>query len=215
MAGIYMRWSILILVFPLAYSQSIVAQDLWAKGSQVLKQTDNAIEWSAPDGRASLRTNEDKGTLTIDKTVLDASDVINPGLTELHWSPNSASVFINSSDGGEVGSWFTRVFVSNGGHVREVPIGKIVANASKLHSTCKILNVMSVGWVVDGKKLLVMQQVPNSSGCSHMDATAYYVVDVQTGRIIERPTRSNVFTEYGSLFGPGTYGLTVPSLNGS
>lgn len=189
--------------------------DLWASNSQVLKQTDDSISWISPDGRARIQSDDDRAVLVMGKTSIDIADVMNPGLTEVNWLGPAGSLFINSSSGGTIGTWTTRVFVTHGERYRDVAIGKLIAKASWLTSTCRHLNVMSVAWLDGGKNLLVLQQIPNSSRCSYMNDAVFYVVDLTTERVKERLTLGAGAAKYGQLFGPGVREIATPSLNGN
>jgi len=204
-------WLLLALFSMPVYADA----DLWAAGSQVLKQTDDSISWTSPDGRTKIRSSEDRGLLVADKSSIDVADVMNPGLTEVNWLKPAGSLFINSSSGGTTGTWKTRVFIASGERLHEVPIEALVTKASALTSTCRHLNVMSVAWLDGGKGLLVMQQVPNSSGCSHMSDAVFYVVDLTAERIKERLSIGGGASRYGQLFGPGVREIATPSLNGN
>jgi hypothetical protein len=189
--------------------------DLWATNSQVLKQTDDSISWISPDGRTRIQSDEDRAVLVIGRSSINIDDVMNPGLTEVNWLRPAGSLFINSSSGGTIGTWKTRVFVASGERHREVAVGKLIAKEASLTSTCRYLNVMSVAWLDGGKDLLVMQQVPNSSGCSHMGHAAFYVVDLTTERVKERLTIGDGAARYGQLLGPGVREIETPSLDGN
>jgi hypothetical protein len=189
--------------------------DAWAAGSQLLTQTDDSISWTSPDGRTRIRFSEDRGVLVVGKSSIDVADVMNPGLTEVNWLKPARSLFINSSSGGTIGTWSTRVFVASGERLHEVLIGRMITKASALTSRCRHLNVMSVAWLDSGKDLLVMQQVPNSSGCSHMSEAVFYVVDLTAERIKERLSIGDGTSRYGQLFGPGVREIATPSLNGN
>ncbi|APG03686.1 hypothetical protein BJI69_07045 [Luteibacter rhizovicinus DSM 16549] len=175
--------------------------NLWAAAGQTFQFSNNIGEWKSPDGSAQIRSDDTDVTLKLYGSVLDIADIYgSPWLSEAVWSGEARGVFVNASDGGTVGTWRTRAFVEAGGRVREIAVQKAIRTAHAITSTCT-LNVVSVGWIDSGDALLVMEQVPNSSGCSHMSKAVFFVIDVKTGKIRETLTPTEAKARYSDVFG--------------
>lgn len=200
--------AILILSSPMASS----ARDLWAKRSENLRETDETIDWSSPNKVARIHADINKGQLTACGKVNDIRNMMNPGLTEVNWSTQANAFFINSSDGGDVGTWSTRVFLirENGDH--EVKVSEAISRQDFPSVTPReYLNVMSIGWINHGSALLVLRQVPNSSRYRDMNVARVYVVDVQTESVTEELTSVEADKKYHAVFGPGAKAVVSQS----
>ncbi|MGN6094073.1 MAG: hypothetical protein ACTHOL_17120 [Luteibacter jiangsuensis] len=200
----------LLCSLPMASS----ARDLWAKNSEKLSETDETIDWSSPGEVARIHANFNKGQLIVHGKVIDVRSMMNPGLTEVNWSKEANALFINSSDGGGVGTWSTRVFVISRSEVHEVKVGEAISKRAFPSDTPhEYLNVMSIGWINHGSVLLVLRQVPNSSSYKDMDLARFYLVDINSGRVIEQLTPADAAKKYRALFGPGAEAVVSQSSN--
>ncbi|HVI56044.1 MAG TPA: hypothetical protein VM621_13460 [Luteibacter sp.] len=208
------RTSVLLAILSLALPMASSARDLWSKNSETLKETAETIDWVSPGNMAKIHAGVDEAQLTVGGKVIDVQDVMNPGLTELNWSNEANALFINSSDGGDVGTWSTRVFVISGNGVHEVKVGAAVSK-QRFPSAIrrKYMNVMSIGWINHGSALLVLRQVPNSSDYKDMNLARLYVVDVDSGRVIEQLTPADAAKRYRTVFGPGAEAIVSQSPN--
>jgi hypothetical protein len=199
-----MRQRILLAILSLALPMASPARDLWAKHSEALRETDETIDWTSPGNVATIHADVEKGQLTTRGQIIDVRDVMNPGLTEVNWSSDAKALFINASDGGEVGTWLTRVFVIGADGIHEVKVGAAISGQPFPSATPReYLNVMSIGWLDHGTHLLVMRQVPNSSSYEDMDLARFYVVDVPSGRVTEQLTPAEAAKRYRAVFGRG------------
>jgi hypothetical protein len=175
---------------------------LWAGAGQPLDIVNDIGRWKAPNGAASIYSDDAGVILKLGRNTRDISGIFaSPWLAEAVWSEEAKGVFVNASDGGGVGTWRSRAFVDSGAGMREIPIRKAVTSTHALTSTCKYLNIVSVGWIEAGKALLVMEQVPASSACSNMDVGILFVIDVTTGKVRETLSSADAVKRYSDVFG--------------
>jgi hypothetical protein len=189
-----MCFSSIALLIVLVSSGSLAAEEqtsLWssrASGFNVVGEGERATaSIMSPDKNAELRVTGDNLRLIVKGAdQLDLSRFLNTiSLTEVLWSDDSSAFFINDSDGGSVGSWETHAYIVENREVIEIPLGSIISKNSRLTSDCKYKNVGSVTWIDGHGKILVIEQVPGSSGCSNMDSFAGYIIDVKMGKVLE------------------------------
>lgn len=179
-----------LAIFLISLAPAVAARgSIWARDGASLKPLDRegtTAVWTSPDRHAELRVDANHATLKMGSFTTNVDEIYSSiGLTELSWSDAANGVFINASDGGVVGTWQSRVFVETGGRVKEVPVQRLIADKSVLSSDCKALNLASLAWIDNGKHLLVLQEVPNSSGCTNMADTALYVIDLGADQVVE------------------------------
>jgi hypothetical protein len=160
------------------HSHSLLAAGLDAKGTATVL---------SPDKHAELRLHAGEFGLLVNGALIeDLSNLIGSvSLTEVLWSPDSSAFFVNASDGGEVGTWKSYVFLLSGEKVREVQVGSLIAGQSGLKTTCDYKNLGSLGWMDGHAKIMLMEQVPSSSECSNMNSIKGYVIDTEAGRVLE------------------------------
>ncbi|WP_413624791.1 hypothetical protein [Luteibacter sp. Lutesp34] len=198
----------LLCSLPMASS----ARDLWAKNSEKLRETDETIDWASPGKVARIHADLNKGQLIAHGNVVDVQSLMNPGLTEVNWSREANALFINSSDGGDVGTWSTRVFLISGSEVHEEKVGEAVSKEAFPSDTpLEYINVMSIGWINHGSALLVLRQVPNSSSYKDMGLAMFYLVDIKTAAVVEQLTPADAAKKYRSIFGPGAKAVVSQS----
>lgn len=199
------RFAFMAFLFALAPVTS-ARGGIWARDGVSLTPSgreEMTAVWISPDRHAELHVDASHATLKMGRFTANIDEIYSSiGLTEVSWSAATNGVFINASDGGVVGTWQSRVFIETGGSVREVPVQRLVADKSVLSSDCKFLNVASLAWLDDGKRLLVLQEVPDSSGCTHMADTALYVIELSTDRVVE-VLHGKAGLKYGKLLTPG------------
>ncbi|HEX7815817.1 hypothetical protein [Dyella sp.] len=193
----------------LACSGSAWAQDwspYWAIGAQGFHAGDSAQHDSvytikAPDAQSSLRDGEGKLELLVhDKPVANLSDYAGAlNLIEASWSSDSQAVFVNTSDGGDGGTWTTHVFVLENGAAREIPVATAVSSATKIKSDC-IHNLGSSAWLEGHSQLLVIEQVP-AGGCGSGGATAGYVLDVAGNKVTRTLSAKELKSDYAKYVG--------------
>lgn len=125
-----------------------------------------------------------------------------PELLEMGCSSDDTLVFVNASDGGAVGTWKTYVFGRSGLVYREINVERLVERISALRTDCEAKNVGAVAWVGSGRELLLLEQVPNSSGCSGMGRMVGYVIDVDSLTVKERLSAKQVRYRFHDRLGP-------------
>lgn len=189
------------------------SQRFWSKAADILgaQQDGKYTTIRSPDGEIAFAFNgedfsfKDKQGRTL--SVLNGT-ISTPDLLELGWSPDSTGVFVNASDGGALGTWHTYVWQRSKNGLQEIFIEKLIAQQSALRTDCQYKNVGSVAWVDGHRRLLVVEQVPDMSRCSHMGEMAGYVVDVRKMEVVERLTSKQVKTEFCRQLGPQAVAAT-------
>jgi hypothetical protein len=126
-------------------------------------------------------------------------------IAEVGWASDSAALFLTRSDGGWVGSWFTRVILMKGREFGEIDISHQAAEDFHEHfSKCpkEQPNVIAITWVGGSRQLLLVAESPDHSSCPDMGNIAGYLVEVPSGEIIKRYNKKELRANYGSYFGP-------------
>jgi hypothetical protein len=176
-------------------SHGLIAAGLDAKGTATV---------ASPDKHAELRLHSGKFELFVNGVaVTDLSNLIGSvSLAEILWSPDSDAFFVNSSDGGEVGTWKSYVYVlTGGGAAHEIHVDSLIAKRSALKTTCNYKNIGSLAWVDGHAKIFLIEQVPSSSECSNMDSISGYVVDVEAGRVLDVLDKAAMEKRFGPYLG--------------
>ena len=180
---------LLALLMLASASVASASEGLWARDGAIPKFQDrygDVSTWNARGGNASFHVDNGEAKFRVGDLTVDVSEIYgSSGLTELNWSNAARGAFINASEGGVVGEWQSRAFVIRNGQTKEIPVQKLVAQASVLTTDCGSMNLASLAWIQQGTRLLVMQTVPGTSACSHMGDTALYVIDVASERVVE------------------------------
>jgi hypothetical protein len=197
----------------LSYGGTAAPQSFWSKTADILgKQQDGKYRAiHSPDGEIAFAFNgegfsfKNKQGRTLG--VLNGA-ISTPDLLELGWSSDSMGVFINASDGGALGTWHTYVWQRSKSGLHEIAIENLVARTSALRTDCQYKNVGSVAWVEGHRRLLVVEQVPDTSRCSHMGEMVGYVVDVRKAEVVERLSSKQVKTEFYRQLGPQAVAAT-------
>lgn len=200
-----MKWPLALVFVLCAYSAFAGGVDqhrsFWSGSARVLKATDGGgyAPILSPDGEVRFSFNGRKFTFQDKQGKFSAilhGSISTPELLEIGWSADSKNVFINASDGGASGTWNTYVFRRSGTTLYEIPAEKLIEQVSTLHSDCQFKNVGAVSWVSGHRKLLILEQVPDSSGCSNMGQAVGYVLDVANLEVVERLSVEQVRTRF-------------------
>ena len=170
----------------------------------------NADGDSTPDIFVEQDGNRLPGQITVD---------VDP---EMAWSPDSKAFFITSSDGGAVGTFGTIVYLVEDGKVRSVDITKQVRDdiaarypacvAYKGIQSCTLaeqhrmarnhdwVNVAGMKWLKGSTELLVVGNVPDSSGYgANMTEWMGYRIEIPSGKILERYTANEFRKKWNEL----------------
>lgn len=177
----------------------------WAAGSTSLGAAGlsaaSRFAVASPDHAASVLYADSGLWLYVNgKKSFDLSSLVDSVyLTEVEWAKDSSAFFINASAGGAVGDWSTHVYSVGRGGIRELPIAGLV-NDGSLQSNCQ-LNLVSIAWLDGHRKLLVLEQIPDTSSCTNMGKIAGYVIDLKMRRVAQRLTAAAVRGKYRSYLG--------------
>jgi hypothetical protein len=199
-------FAFIVSIYPVLGRGADQHQSFWSESARVFKATESGkyAPILSPDGEIRFSFNG-KGFTFQDKQgkiLAELQDSIStPELLEIGWSPDARDVFINASDGGASGTWNTHVFQRSGTALREIPAGKLIEQASTLRSDCQFKNVGAVAWVKGHRNLLVLEQIPDSSGCSNMGQVVGYVLDVVTLEVTEPLSAEQVRARFHSQLG--------------
>jgi len=164
---------------------------------------------ASPDGRRVAVLDHLKLTVLHENRVMPGlKDVFFPPLGEVLWSGDSQAFAITSSDGGYVGTWRPRVFLIRRGTVRELELHKQVIAEFSLKSFCEkpgdlrdSANIVAVRWIAGSAKLLMAAEVPSHSSCRDMGSVTGFIVEVPSGKILERLTWPELRTQWGRYLG--------------
>jgi len=145
----------------------------------------------SPNGSVSVRASSLGLSLVSSGHSIDLQgQLVNPGLTEVLWSPDSRDFVVNVSDGGLVGSWDTYFYSVDQNlrpvsHDIESPI-KPIANRFAKCNPAEQVNIGSVSWLNEGKELLLVAQVPPHSSCRNMGDIIGFRISVESWKVIEQ-----------------------------
>lgn len=129
--------------------------------------------------------------------------VSTPNLVEAGWSRDSRAVFINTSDGGSIGTWSIHAYViEKNGVLEELPVAASVGSVSKLTSSCTFKNLSAVTWLDGHKKLLLIEQIPDTSNCSNMGDSSGYIYDTSINRVTAKLSKSELKKGFWDYLGP-------------
>jgi hypothetical protein len=192
---------------------------LWSLQGQPLhlnKRDHSTGVWRAPGDRASLIYGDDgSAVLKIGTFKTDVADMASYAASiEVSWSPEAQGVFVNASEGGAVGTWSSRVFVTRGDKVVEIPVRKNVDNRRVILTIpCggdekdalngnRCVNFASLAWIDHGRKLLVVQMVPNSGGYPNMNEASLFLIDLQTANVEKVISPKEALASYRQYLAP-------------
>lgn len=150
---------------------------------------ENGAKWlSAPDYSSSIKIMPEGVSLVAPNgSETDLSNFIGSmHLTEFKYSDDSTAVFMNSSLGGLVGDWHTHIYRFRNGKAWEFDIVRALraSGLPKSNPGCEP-NIYSIAWLRQSSQLLVLAEIPASSGCVNMGLSRGYVVDLDQHRVIE------------------------------
>jgi hypothetical protein len=160
-----------------------------APGSQgVSDLPETGAKWIyAPDRSSSIKMMPEAVSLVAPNgSETDLSNFIGSmNLTEFKYSDDSTAVFMNSSLGGLVGDWHTHIYRFRDGNAQEFDIVKVLraSGLPKSNADCDP-NIYSIAWLRQSSQLLVLAEIPPSSGCVNMGLSRGYVVDLDHHRVI-------------------------------
>jgi hypothetical protein len=182
---------------------SSVAYFVWPLGKDV---PDQQIRIPSPDGCRSVVIRKDNLNIIMSQpNARPSPSVYLYGLAEVGWASDSTALFLTRSDGGWVGSWFTRVILMKGREFGEIDVTHQAAEDFHKHiSKCpkEQPNVIAITWVGGSRQLLLVAESPDHSSCPDMGNIAGYLVEMPSGEIIKRYDKKELRANYGSYFGP-------------
>ncbi|MBB5356835.1 hypothetical protein HDE76_000017 [Rhodanobacter sp. ANJX3] len=180
---------------------------IWSKNAKdVGENTDstlNIFSARSPDGKKTITFTNNKLMLIVGgKTLADLTDsMYSPRLTEISWSPDSLAFFVNASDGGVEGTWVSSAYLLVNNAVKKVSVGEKINLQSTLSTDCKYKNLGSVAWLNGHRNLLLIEQVPDSSSCSHMGEATGYLYDVEHDSIANTLSPDKIKSQYSEYLG--------------
>jgi hypothetical protein len=127
-----------------------------------------------------------------------------PYFSELLWSPDSNGFVVTESDGGDVGSWRTWVYLIEGRRVRWFDPSKFVVNEFKKHYECmepEEPNIGAITWIGSSKNLLLVAEVPPHSTCPEMAMVMGYIIEIPSGTIKREISEEKLFADWSQYLG--------------
>jgi hypothetical protein len=128
-------------------------------------------------------------------------------LTEIVWAPNSMSFAVNTSEGGNVGTFETAIYTINKTlKIKRIKIDPKVHMHMMRFQRCDPLeperpNLGVSAWLANGSEILLVAEVPPHSSCKNMGALLGFRISATTGRLIDKIPEPVLRTKYKHLLG--------------
>lgn len=126
-------------------------------------------------------------------------------LTEMLWSPTGRFVSVTASDGGIVGTWSVNVFaLDRDGGLHKHDNLRDAFKSADAFPDCdekETPNIGAIAWLNNGRDILLVAEVPPHSSCRNMSALSGYLVQVESGKIIEQLSESQLREKWGPKLG--------------
>jgi hypothetical protein len=167
---------------------------------------------SSPDGRSSVvaKYSEDRsGESQVHLDVIGAVGTLRvdlgPGVdSELSWAPDSQGFFVTTSDQGANGSYRVILVERLSGRLVKTDITGLVAERFGNPVVCNVPeqpNVGGIGWLRNGRRVLVAAEIVNHSVCDSPGTFAAYEVDVETLQITASYSQLEAKRRFARLLG--------------
>lgn len=214
------------LLLGLYLSASAIAQDvispepgawsaksirLWPQNATI-DQKPNGIVVKSPSGQYAIAVtvkdvSEVKLTDLTNQKIVGAFPLMSLSLSELLWSPNERTFALTQSDGGWVGTWILSIGqISDKGTLSFLnKIDKVALTDFKktiMPKDCadEYPNFAAVAWI-DPDKLLIVGEVPPHSSCKNMGVFFGYVIEIPSGKILNRIDENKLNNEWNVQLG--------------
>jgi hypothetical protein len=125
-------------------------------------------------------------------------------LAEIVRSPSGTAFALNGSDGGVVGTWDVRIFISRSAAAAERRLHPEVRQAVDSFPQCEETEVPNLGlaaWLKGGTEMLLIAEVPPHSSCRNMGSLRGLRVETATGRLLEQVPENVVRAKWGRTLG--------------
>lgn len=178
----------------------------WADGAKgLVSATDgvtSGVSIYAPNHKALIKFENNELRLYVNGSPkTDLTNLIwSIYLVEIKWSRDSKAVFINTSDGGLIGTWSTFIYEIGEHGVSLTHLKKSLKYTNGMRTNCNV-NTASIAWLNGHRQLLILQQVPNSSSCANMGNSMGYILDVKSHRIVKELRPNEVKLHYMKYLG--------------
>jgi hypothetical protein len=201
--------TIMLCCFFVSTARSIELQEqgMWSAKAINIHPLPSCLEKghvSSPDKKFVLEVQDAILKVQSGKQQSAPAEIYLDGIAEIGWAANSEAIFITRSDGGWVGSWYTRVVFLGKETLSELDVTKqALENYEKNVSKCpeEVPNVAAIGWIDGTKTLLIVVSTPNHSSCPDMGNFEGYLVTVPSGDIKRRYGEAELQKEFKQLIG--------------
>jgi len=179
---------------------------LWGARAVLLSTGSTARGAASPDGLKVPSVRDSHLSIRISGKPVnsDPTPILINNLAELLWSPSSNGFAITDSDGGLVGTWSVRLYVTTGGRLREVQVtDRVRSDFQTRTGGCRdeVPNVGAVGWL-NPDRLLVVAEAPPHSSCRDMGTFRGYELSVPSGQPLRTFDAHALRTCCAALLGP-------------
>lgn len=180
---------------------------IWSSDAKALYNNDS-IEGHvfSPNGKFSVSSSVDGLVFSGDKHHERHLDFLFvPPLVEVLWSPNSKYFAVNASDGGLVGTWDTKLYSvdKNSIHMIFDIDDQLRPMADKIQKCDpkEDVNFGSVSWTKDGKKVLIVMEIPPHSSCKNMGEITGFLLETSSGKLIDVISEKIIRNRLKSILG--------------
>lgn len=178
---------------------------LWGARAVLLSTASTAVT-TAPDGVKTLAVRDSQLSVRISRhpVTSDSKPILINNLAEILWAPDSNGFAITDSDGGLVGTWSVRLYLTVGNRLREVRVTDQVRNDfQSREGGCReeVPNVGAIGWPKPDK-LLVVAEAPPHSSCRDMGTFKGYELSVPSGHLLRTFDASALRSCCAEFLGP-------------
>ncbi len=166
----------------------------------------------SPDGRSSVvaaysedRSGESQVRLDVTGALGTLRVDLGPGVaSELSWAPDSQGFFVTTSDQGANGSYRVILIERLAGRLVKTDITGLVAKRFGHPVVCDAPeppNVGGIGWLRNGRSVLVAAEIVNHSVCDSPGTFAAYEIDVETLQITASYNQLEAKRRFAHLLG--------------
>jgi hypothetical protein len=163
----------------------------------------------SPDGKNAIVVRSKEGhaqTFAVDKAG-KRFPVTTEGwpCPEIGWSSASDRLFLNYSDGGNVGTFHIAVYYLVNGKFEAISLTQAVSHDfSERYPKCfspEAPNIVGIAWSKDAARLLLAAQVLPHTNCDDMGTFMLYEVAIPSGAITRRLSQVEAKTSFRRLLG--------------
>ena len=200
---------VLTVVLSLSSAEAIseIEQPVWSKGATPI-WLPPGVEVSSPDKtKIAIISHTDYLRLAVRMKGQTLAGIENEGvhsIAEMAWAPDSTAFYITATDGGDVGTWLTTVYLIEKGRVRRIDVRDEIMKRSMKQYSCiepEKPNIAAIKWLEGSAKLLFVAEVPPHSSCPDMGKLFGYIVSIPSGNIVEELDEKKLGAQWARYLG--------------